>query len=68
MPLIKKDLKDILVCPADKAELTEIEETKQLECRLCKRRYPVKDGIPVMLIDEAEGGPGNDVSGNEIAP
>jgi uncharacterized protein len=57
MSLISKDLMEILVCPADKSELRELEETSQLECKECKRRYPVKDGIPVMLLDEAEGGP-----------
>ncbi|MBN1863275.1 MAG: Trm112 family protein [Victivallales bacterium] len=54
MKLISKELMDILVCPADKSELREIEETSQLECKKCKRRYPVREGIPVMLLDEAE--------------
>ena len=54
MTLIKKELMDILVCPVDKAELRELSETSQLECTECGRKYPVKDGIPVMLIDEAE--------------
>ena len=54
MSLIKPDLKEILVCPVDKGELVELEEAKQLECKKCGRRYPVKEGIPVMLIDEAE--------------
>ena len=54
MPLIKKELLEILVCPVDKAELKEKAETNQLECVKCGRIYPVKDGIPVMLINEAE--------------
>ena len=54
MALIKKELMDILVCPVDKAELRELEASKQLECIECGRKYPVKDGIPVMLVDEAE--------------
>ena len=54
MSLIKKELMEILVCPADKAELKELEESSQLQCTECGRKYPVKDGIPVMLIDEAE--------------
>lgn len=54
MPLIKKELMEILVCPADKSPLKELEAEKKLECAKCGRRYPVKDGIPVMLIDEAE--------------
>lgn len=56
MPIIKKELMDILVCPVDKAELKELEETSQLECTECGRKYPVKEGIPVMLVDEADDG------------
>ena len=54
MTLVKKELMDILVCPVDKSELTEKEETKELVCSECGKRYPVKDGIPVMLVDEAK--------------
>lgn len=54
MTLIKKELLDILVCPVDKAELKELDESQQLECTECGRKYPVKEGIPIMLIDEAE--------------
>ena len=54
MPLIKKELMDILVCPIDKSELTEKEDTKELVCKECGKRYPVKEGIPVMLVDEAK--------------
>jgi hypothetical protein len=41
----------------DKADLTEDEAASRLVCTECGRRYPVRDGIPVMLVDEAEGGP-----------
>ena len=54
MSLIKDELLKILVCPVDKGELKEKVESEQLECVKCGRRYPVKDGIPVMLVDEAE--------------
>ena len=54
MTLIKKELLEILVCPADKAELRELSATNQLECTECGRKYPVKEGIPIMLIDESE--------------
>ncbi len=56
MSLIDAGLAAILVCPVDKADLTEDEETGRLECTQCSRRYPVRDGIPIMLVDEAEGG------------
>ena len=54
MSLIKPELKAILVCPLDKGELIELEESQQLECKECGRKYPVKDGIPVMLVDESK--------------
>jgi uncharacterized protein len=57
MSLIDPQLAAILVCPVDKADLTEDEEASRLVCSACGRRYPVRDGIPVMLVEEAEGGP-----------
>ncbi|MFZ2653856.1 MAG: Trm112 family protein [Victivallales bacterium] len=54
MGLIKKELLEILACPADKQPLKELESEMKLECTSCGRKYPVKDGIPVMLVDEAE--------------
>lgn len=49
---VDKQLLEILVCPADHGTLRE--EADRLICQRCGRRYPVRDGIPVMLIDEAE--------------
>jgi len=57
MSLIHPDLAAVLVCPVDKAELTEDVEGLQLVCTKCDRHYPVRDGIPIMLIDQADGGP-----------
>jgi len=57
MSLIDPTLADVLVCPVDKAELGEDVPAERLECTECGRRYPVRDGIPIMLIDQAEGGP-----------
>jgi len=54
--MIDKELLDILACPACKTEIKL--ENDKIVCAKCNRRYPIKDGIPVMLIDEAEGGPG----------
>lgn len=52
---IKKDLLEILACPAPDCHgnLTHDEVTDSLNCRRCRRRYPIRDGIPVMLLDEA---------------
>jgi uncharacterized protein YbaR (Trm112 family) len=59
MSLIDPLLANILVCPADQGSLTQLEESAQLECQTCGRRFPVEDGIPVMLIDD-EGTKAND--------
>ena len=49
---IDKELLDILACPACKTEVTL--DGERLVCIACGQRYPIRDGIPVMLIDEAE--------------
>jgi uncharacterized protein YbaR (Trm112 family) len=51
---IKKELLEILACPKCKGELVLTDEEDGLICHVCKLRYPVRDDIPVMLIDEAE--------------
>jgi len=43
----------ILVCPKCKGALSHREADQALDCPACRLRYPVRDGIPVMLIDEA---------------
>ncbi len=52
--IIKSELLEILVCPVDKSKLELLKGGEKLQCISCKRKYPIKDGIPVMLIDEAE--------------
>ncbi len=47
---VSQDLLDILVCPDDKQDL-EYVDGKWLVCHTCGRRYPIVDGIPVMLIE-----------------
>lgn len=54
MALIDENLARILVCPVDHGDLTEDEASSRLVCTQCGRRYPVRDGIPIMLIDQAE--------------
>lgn len=52
---LSKTLLDILACPACKGEIEYDEVAQKLVCvGACKRRYPIREGIPVMLIDEAE--------------
>jgi uncharacterized protein YbaR (Trm112 family) len=50
---ISKELLEILVCPKCKEEVTLTKDEDGLVCRVCKVIYPIKDDIPVMLIDEA---------------
>lgn len=50
--MINKELLDILACPLCKADV-ELKENK-IVCTKCGRRYPIRDDIPIMLIDEAE--------------
>jgi uncharacterized protein YbaR (Trm112 family) len=49
---VDQELLKILACPACKADV-ELKENK-IVCSQCKRKYPIRDGIPIMLIDEAE--------------
>lgn len=51
---VDPELLEILVCPNDRGEVTYIEAEQVIVCGSCGYRYPVRDGIPVMLIDEAE--------------
>jgi len=50
---ISKDLLEILVCPLCKATVELKPDQSGLKCVECKRVYPIRDDIPVMLIDEA---------------
>jgi len=50
---ISKELLDILCCPKCKGDIELNESEDGLVCRNCKLMYPIKDDIPVMLIDEA---------------
>ena len=59
--MIDKELLDILACPACKADVSL--EGDRIVCKKCGRRYPIKDDIPIMLIDEAEL-PGEKKSGS----
>jgi len=52
MPL-SKELLDILACPQCKGEVTLTANEDGLVCAACKLKYPIREEIPVMLIDEA---------------
>jgi uncharacterized protein YbaR (Trm112 family) len=51
--MIDAKLLEILACPAcDERPPVEL-EGETLVCTVCKRIYPIRDGIPVMLVEEA---------------
>ena len=50
---ISQELLDILVCPADKTPVKLVADQRGLKCPACRRVYPIREDIPVMLIDEA---------------
>jgi uncharacterized protein YbaR (Trm112 family) len=51
--MISKELLEILVCPACKQALELRQNPESLHCTGCRRLYPIRDNIPVLLIDEA---------------
>lgn len=50
---ISKELLDILVCPSCRGDLDLKQDSSGLKCLQCRRVYPIRDDIPVMLIDES---------------
>ncbi|MFT7526608.1 MAG: hypothetical protein ACI9LY_001759 [Arenicella sp.] len=53
MNMLDPKLLEILVCPVTKGPLTFDKETNELISRSAKLAYPVQDGIPVLLEDQA---------------
>jgi uncharacterized protein len=52
VPMLSQTLLDILVCPACKKPLLHRKEAgESLKCTACRRVYPVRDNIPIMLVD-----------------
>ena len=51
--MISNDLLQILVCPVCKKSLVLKENGESLKCGQCHRVYPIRDNIPVLLVDEA---------------
>ena len=51
---VNPELLKILVCPLCKAPVNLIPSGQGLKCSQCRRVYPIRDDIPVMLISEAK--------------
>lgn len=54
---IPQELLDILVCPVCKTPVKLTSDNSGLKCQTCRRVYPIKDEIPVMLPEEASIAP-----------
>jgi uncharacterized protein len=54
---VSQELLDILVCPLDKTPVKLTSDQKGLMCSTCRRVYPIREDIPVMLPDEAKIAP-----------
>lgn len=52
--MISKELLEILACPQCKGDLRLDEERGGLVCERCRLLYPIEDGIPIMLVEEAK--------------
>jgi len=50
---IPKELLAILACPLCKKPVRLLADESGLKCDVCKRIYPIRDEIPVMLLEEA---------------
>jgi uncharacterized protein YbaR (Trm112 family) len=50
---LSPQLLEVLVCPKCRGPLEYRDAASELVCRACRLRYAVRDGIPIMLIDEA---------------
>ena len=51
---VPRQLLEILVCPKCRGGLEHPEREAELVCRACRLRYPIRDGIPIMLVEEAK--------------
>ena len=50
---VSKELLEILVCPLCKTPVKLTADEQGLKCGTCRRVYPIRGDIPIMLIDEA---------------
>lgn len=52
--MIDIKLLEILACPACRSDVEYDARNQKIICTECRRKYPIEEGIPVMLIDRAE--------------
>ena len=51
---VSQELLDLLVCPLCKTPVKLTPDQAGLKCGVCKRVYPIREDIPVMLVDQAK--------------
>lgn len=51
---MNEQLLKILACPACQSQVEY--KDKQIVCLSCENKYPVRDGVPIMIIEEAKNG------------
>ena len=51
---LSKELMDILACPQCKGGIELLPDASGLVCPVCRLKYPIREDIPIMLVDEAE--------------
>ncbi len=56
--MISQDLLDILRCPLDPSKARLRQQNDYLECDRCALKFKIKDGFPVLVVEEAELPPG----------
>lgn len=56
--MISQELLDILRCPLDPSHTRLAVEADKLVCQRCRLQFPIKDGFPVLIVEEAELPPG----------
>lgn len=56
MASVDEHLLEVLVCPSCRSKLEHKDRRKALLCTSCLLQYPIVDGIPVMLVEEARPG------------
>jgi len=50
--MVNKELLEIIACPKCKKDV--VLEKEKIVCTGCGRRYPIKNDIPIMMVEEAE--------------
>ena len=52
--MLTPELLELIRCPQCKGKLEFHEAEQFLRCAACRRRYPIKDGIPVLLVGQSQ--------------